>query len=73
MDGCLLIERRGVSPDLLVENLPLATFNGHDRQLAAAISYLQQQLKQVPPVKMQVLPLPATRIAADAIGPKTTR
>jgi tricorn protease len=73
IDGRWLIEGRGVSPDLLVENLPLATFNGHDRQLVAAISYLQQQLKQVPPVKMQALPLPATGRAADAIGPKTTR
>jgi len=72
MDGRWLIEGRGVSPDLLVENLPLATFNGHDAQLAAAISYLQQQLKQVPPVKIKVLPLPAGS-AADATGPKATR
>lgn len=72
MDGRWLIEGRGVSPDLVVENLPLATFNGHDAQLAAAISYLQQQLKQHPPVKMQALPLPAGS-AADATGPKTIK
>ena len=69
MDGRWLIEGRGVSPDLVVENLPLATFNGHDAQLAAALSYLQQQLKQVPPVKMQALPLPAGS-AADVTGPQ---
>lgn len=72
MDGRWLIEGRGVSPDLRVENLPLATFNGHDAQLAAAIRYLQQQLKQFPPVKMQALPLPLG-IAADATGPNKTK
>jgi tricorn protease len=72
MDGRWLIEGRGVSPDLVVENLPWATFNGHDAQLAAAISYLQQQLKQHPPVKMQALPLPLGS-AADATGPTTIK
>ncbi len=70
MDGRWLIEGRGVSPDQRVENLPLTTFNGHDEQLAVAIRYLQQQLKQIPPVKLQALPLPAG-IAADATGPTT--
>ncbi|MBU2278881.1 MAG: PDZ domain-containing protein [Gammaproteobacteria bacterium] len=65
MDGRWIIEGRGVSPDLEVENLPLATFNGHDAQLAAAISYLQQQLKQHPPVEMQALPITGGS-AADA-------
>lgn len=72
MDGRWLIEGRGVSPDQVVENLPLTTFNGHDAQLSAAIRFLQQQLKQIPPVKMQALPLPRG-IAADATGPTTTR
>lgn len=72
MDGRWLIEGRGVSPDVQVENLPLATFNGHDAQLDAAIRYLQQQLKQVSPVKMQALPLPQGQ-AADATGPHKSK
>jgi hypothetical protein len=42
--------RRSVGLKLRVENLSWATFDRHDIKLAAVISYLQQQLKQHPPV-----------------------
>ena len=35
-EGKWLIEQEGVKPDIVVENLPHATFNGHDAQLELA-------------------------------------
>ena len=43
-----LIEGHGVDPDIVVDNLPHATFEGHDAQLDTAIQYLQEQLKLHP-------------------------
>ena len=36
-----LIEGHGFEPDIVVDNLPHATFNGEDAQLQAAIDYRQ--------------------------------
>ena len=47
-DGDWLIEGHGVDPDMVVDNLPHATFNGEDAQLDAAIRYLQDQIKKSP-------------------------
>ena len=47
-EGEWLIEQIGVIPDMEVDNLPHATFNGSDAQLAAAIEYLQQQIELDP-------------------------
>ena len=41
-----LIEGHGVDPDMVVDNLPHATFGGQDAQLEAAIRYLSEQVKQ---------------------------
>ena len=43
-----LIEQIGVVPDMKVDNLPHATFNGEDAQLEAAIRYLQQKIAEDP-------------------------
>ncbi|MFQ6371178.1 S41 family peptidase [Shewanella sp. YIC-542] len=48
MDGRWIVEGRGVSPDVEVDNLPLATFRGKDAQLQQAINYLQDKLKSEP-------------------------
>jgi tricorn protease len=52
-EGEWLIEGHGVDPDMVVDNLPKATFDGNDAQLDAAIKYLQEQIKahpvEVPP------------------------
>ena len=42
-DGDWLIEGHGVDPDLVVDNLPHATYAGGDAQLDAAIKYLQER------------------------------
>ena len=55
-EGAWLIEGHGVDPDTVVDNLPHATFGGSDAQLAAAIGYLQREIKAHP---VPVPPAPA--------------
>jgi tricorn protease len=47
-EGKWLIEGHGVDPDIIVDNLPHATFEGKDAQLEAAIKYLQQKIQEKP-------------------------
>ncbi len=47
-EGEWLIEGHGVEPDIIVDNLPHATFNGEDAQLDAAIRYLQKKIEEEP-------------------------
>jgi tricorn protease len=47
-EGKWLIEGHGVDPDLVVDNLPHATFLGEDAQLKAAISELQERIRAEP-------------------------
>ncbi|MBX3012328.1 MAG: PD40 domain-containing protein [Caldilineaceae bacterium] len=47
-DGQWLIEGHGVDPDQVVDNLPHATFLGHDAQLDAAIAHLQTLMREAP-------------------------
>ena len=47
-EGEWLVEQIGVIPDIVVDNLPHATFNGQDAQLDAAIEYLQQKIAEEP-------------------------
>ncbi len=45
-EGKWLVEQIGVIPDIEVDNLPHATFNGKDAQLRAAIEYLLAQIEE---------------------------
>jgi len=47
-DGKWLIEGHGVDPDIVVDNLPNATFNGKDAQLETALSYVKGLIKEKP-------------------------
>ncbi|MHC4140492.1 MAG: hypothetical protein ACYTEI_12150, partial [Planctomycetota bacterium] len=47
-EGEWLIEGWGVEPDVVVDNLPHATFLGRDAQLEAAIEYLKLKIEQEP-------------------------
>lgn len=47
-DGQWLIEGRGVSPDIAVENLPMESAAGRDRQLQTALDYLARRLEEKP-------------------------
>jgi tricorn protease len=47
-EGAWLIEGHGVDPDIVVDNLPNATFKGEDKQLDAAIAYLKEEIRKKP-------------------------
>ena len=47
-DGKWLIEGHGVDPDMVVDNLPHATWDGKDAQLAAALKQLQEEIQADP-------------------------
>jgi tricorn protease len=47
-EGVWLIEGHGVEPDVVMDNLPHATFKGEDAQLDAAIRHLQAEIAKDP-------------------------
>ena len=47
-----------MDPDIVVDNLPHATFNGHDAQLDAAIQHLQQRIREDPNPVPEAPPYP---------------
>jgi tricorn protease len=47
-EGKWLIEGHGVDPDIVVDNLPHATFGGSDAQLDAALKLLQEEIRKDP-------------------------
>jgi tricorn protease len=57
-EGAWLIEGHGVDPDIVVDNLPHATFKGKDAQLEAAIAHLQKLIKEQPVPEMKTPPYP---------------
>lgn len=46
--GKFIVEGIGVAPDIEVDNPPHASFKGEDKQVDAAIAYLQKKLKEQP-------------------------
>jgi tricorn protease len=47
-EGKWLIEGHGVDPDVVVDNLPHATFAGSDAQLQAALDLLKKEIQEDP-------------------------
>lgn len=47
-EGKWLIEGHGVDPDVVIDDLPHATFEGADAQLEEGIRYLQQEIEKDP-------------------------
>lgn len=58
IDGQWLIEAVGVRPDIEVDNLPHATFNGGDAQLDAGIGWLRRKLAEAPIAPLRPQPIP---------------
>jgi len=56
LDGSWLIEGRGVTPDIDVDNLPRSTHDGGDAQLDAAVNHLLRKLTEQPLAKPQTPP-----------------
>ncbi|MCL1093632.1 S41 family peptidase [Shewanella kaireitica] len=65
MDGSWIIEGRGVSPDIEVDNLPYATFTGNDAQLQKALDYLKQELNKQAVEDFKPKALPVSGMAED--------
>jgi tricorn protease len=57
--GIWAVEGTGVAPDIEVIDRPDLVVAGHDPSLEKAIEVLMQQLKEHPPVKVVVPPIPA--------------
>ncbi len=57
-DGEWLIEGHGVEPDIVVDNLPHATFMGSDAQLDTAIEHLLEKIRQDPRSVPEAPPYP---------------
>ncbi len=58
LDGNWLIEGHGVDPDVVVDNLPRATFDGGDAQLKAAVEELLRQIDKDPRPVPKAAPYP---------------
>ncbi len=67
MDGRWIVEGYGVKPDIKVDNLPVATFNGDDAQLSKAIEYLRTELAKDPVKPLKALPMPPKGEAEDIL------
>ncbi|QYJ79762.1 S41 family peptidase [Shewanella acanthi] len=65
LDGRWVLEGHGVTPDIEVDNLPFATFNGQDAQLEKAISYLKDQMAKQPLTELKGQPMPVKGMAQD--------
>jgi tricorn protease len=57
-NGTWLIEGHGVEPDVVIDNLPHATFQGEDAQLQAAVKLLKKKLRDQPITLPPVPPFP---------------
>ena len=57
LNGDWAIEQKGVTPDVVVSNLPVATFHGKDAQLDAAIETIKKMIASSPSTD---LPKPPT-------------
>ena len=57
-EGKWLIEGHGVEPDIVVDNLPHATFSGTDAQLQSALDLLKQEIQADPRPVPQHPPYP---------------
>ena len=57
-EGEWLIEGTGIEPDIVVDNLPHATFEGNDAQLEAAVKHLQELIEKDPRPVPQPPPRP---------------
>ena len=71
-EGKWLIEGHGVDPDMVVDNLPHAAFEGKDAQLEAAISYLQTEIEKHPNPVPEHPPYPDKSLRRDHVTTAST-
>lgn len=68
-DGRWLIEGRGVSPDVEVDNLPRESYGGRDRQLETALAMLEETLRQSPVQQPPAQRIPPPGEAGQDVAP----
>jgi tricorn protease len=68
-DGRWLIEGRGVSPDVEVDNLPRESYAGRDRQLETALKMLEEKLKESPVVQPPARRIPPPDQPGQDVAP----
>ena len=69
-EGVWLIEGHGVDPDVVVDNLPHATFRGEDKQLDAAIAHLKEEIRKKPITVPQAPKYPNKSFTPNAATPQ---
>ncbi len=67
-EGEWLIEGHGVDPDLVVDNLPRATWQGQDAQLEAAVQHLLRRIAAEPAQVPPAPPYPDKSYSAEEGG-----
>ena len=65
-EGQWLIEGHGVDPDIVVDNLPHATFDGEDAQLEAAVEHLLGEIAEDPVPCRRPPRIPTSRSATPS-------
>jgi len=68
-DGRWLIEGRGVSPDVEVDNPPRESYGGRDRQLETALALLERQIKAAPVVQPPTQRIPPPTQPGEDVAP----
>ncbi|WP_397596046.1 S41 family peptidase [Silanimonas sp.] len=68
-DGRWLIEGRGVSPDVEVDNLPRESYAGRDRQLETALAMLKEKLSASPVVQPPAQRIPPPDQPGQDVAP----
>jgi tricorn protease len=58
IDGSFIVEGKGVTPDIRVDNPPRATAAGQDAQLDAALAWLKKRIQEAPVVTPKPGPYP---------------
>jgi tricorn protease len=64
-----LIEGRGVSPDVEIDNLPRESYGGRDRQLETALAMLEETLAASPVVQPPAQRIPPPDQPAQDVAP----
>lgn len=57
-DGSFIVEGKGVTPDIRVDNPPRATANGQDAQLDIALAWLRKRIQEAPVLTPKPGPYP---------------
>jgi tricorn protease len=69
IDGRWIVEGYGVAPDIEVDNLPAASFNGEDAQLRAAVGLLTDKIAREPVPALVPKPLPGLGTPGGDVAP----